>query len=119
MRSKIRALIVATRNLESEVTELMKAVSHAYARGRFHSVSRYERSIIEATYYVALPLIATLSHVGPPTQERLNKRGINLSKSLPGFTSKGRRISSRVRRSSICIPRNRLNATEFYRHVES
>src|SRR5205814_6525942 len=37
MRSTIRALIVANDYLESEVCELMKAVSHAYARGRFHS----------------------------------------------------------------------------------
>ena len=39
MRSTIRALIVANESLESEVGELMKAVSHAYARGRFHSYS--------------------------------------------------------------------------------
>ena len=39
MRSAIRALIVANDYLESEVCELMKAVSHAYARGRFHSYS--------------------------------------------------------------------------------
>lgn len=39
MRSTIRALLVANDYLESEVSELMKAVSHAYARGRFHSYS--------------------------------------------------------------------------------
>jgi len=39
MRATIRALIVANEYLESEVGELMKAVSHAYARGRFHSYS--------------------------------------------------------------------------------
>jgi len=39
MRATIRALIVANEYLESEVTELMKAVSHAYARGRFQSYS--------------------------------------------------------------------------------
>jgi len=39
MRSTIRALIVANEYLESEVGELMKAVSQAYARGRFHSYS--------------------------------------------------------------------------------
>ena len=39
MRSTIRALIVANKFLESEVTELMKAVSHAYVRGRFHTYS--------------------------------------------------------------------------------
>ena len=39
MRSAIRALIVANDYLETEVTELMKAVSHAYARGRFQSYS--------------------------------------------------------------------------------
>jgi len=39
MRCAIRALIVANEYLESEVGELMKAVSHAYARGRFHSYS--------------------------------------------------------------------------------
>ena len=38
-RATIRALIVANEYLESEVGELMKAVSHAYARGRFHSYS--------------------------------------------------------------------------------
>ncbi len=39
MRSTIRALIVANEYLETEVSELMKAVSQAYARGRFHSYS--------------------------------------------------------------------------------
>ena len=34
MRSAIRALIVANEYLESEVNELMKAVSHAYVRER-------------------------------------------------------------------------------------
>jgi hypothetical protein len=38
-RSAVRALIVANNYLESEVTELMKAISHAYARGRFRSYS--------------------------------------------------------------------------------
>jgi hypothetical protein len=38
-RSTIRALIVANEYLETEVTELMKAVSHAYVRGRFHTYS--------------------------------------------------------------------------------
>jgi hypothetical protein len=38
-RSAIRALIVANEYLESEVGELMKAVSQAYARGRFHAYS--------------------------------------------------------------------------------
>ena len=35
MRATIRALIVANDFLENEVSELMKAVSHAYVRGRF------------------------------------------------------------------------------------
>ena len=39
MRSTIRALIVANEYLASEVSELMKAVSHAYVRGRFHTYS--------------------------------------------------------------------------------
>ncbi len=39
LRSTIRALIVANDFLENEVGELMKAVSHAYARGRFNSYS--------------------------------------------------------------------------------
>jgi hypothetical protein len=39
MRSAVRALVVANEYLESEVGELMKAVSHAYARGRFHAYS--------------------------------------------------------------------------------
>lgn len=39
MRETIRALIVANEYLESEVAELMKAVSRAYARGRFNSYS--------------------------------------------------------------------------------
>jgi hypothetical protein len=39
MRSAIRALIVANDYLESEVGELMKAISHAYTRGRFQSYS--------------------------------------------------------------------------------
>jgi hypothetical protein len=39
LRSTIRALIVANDYLETEVGELMKAVSHAYGRGRFHTYS--------------------------------------------------------------------------------
>jgi hypothetical protein len=39
MRSTVRALIVANEYLESEVCELMKAVSHAYAHGRFQTYS--------------------------------------------------------------------------------
>jgi hypothetical protein len=33
------ALIVANEYLETEVGELMKAVSHAFVRGRFHTYS--------------------------------------------------------------------------------
>jgi hypothetical protein len=39
LRAIIRALIVANKYLECEVGELMKAVSHAHVRGRFHSYS--------------------------------------------------------------------------------
>ena len=39
VRATVRALIVANEYLESEVGELMKAVSHAYARGRFNAYS--------------------------------------------------------------------------------
>lgn len=39
MRATIRALLVANDYLESEVGELMKAVSRAYARGRFGAYS--------------------------------------------------------------------------------
>ena len=39
MRAAIRALIVANNFLESEISELKKAVSHAYTRGRFRSYS--------------------------------------------------------------------------------
>ena len=39
LRAAIRALIVANDYLENEVSELMKAVSHAYARGRFNTYS--------------------------------------------------------------------------------
>ena len=38
-RAAIRALILANDFLESEVSELMKVVSHAYVRGRFQSYS--------------------------------------------------------------------------------
>jgi hypothetical protein len=37
MRATIRALIVANDYLETEVGELMKAVSRAYVRGRFRT----------------------------------------------------------------------------------
>jgi len=37
MREAIRALIVANNFLESEISELKKAVSHAYMRGRFRT----------------------------------------------------------------------------------
>jgi hypothetical protein len=39
LRSTIRGLIVANNYLETEVSELMKAVSHAYVRGRFQTYS--------------------------------------------------------------------------------
>jgi hypothetical protein len=39
LRAAIRALIVANDYLETEVAELMKAVSRAYARGRFRAYS--------------------------------------------------------------------------------
>jgi hypothetical protein len=39
LRATIRSLIVANNYLENEVSELMKAISHAYARGRFQSYS--------------------------------------------------------------------------------
>lgn len=39
LRAAIRALIVANNFLECEVEGLMKAVSHAYTRGRFHTYS--------------------------------------------------------------------------------
>lgn len=38
-RDAVKALIVANEYLESEVCELMQAVSHAYARGRFKTYS--------------------------------------------------------------------------------
>jgi hypothetical protein len=38
-RSTIRALIVANKYLESEITDLKRVVSHAYVRGRFHTYS--------------------------------------------------------------------------------
>ena len=38
-RAAVRALILANEFLENEVSELMKAVSHAYVRGRFQSYS--------------------------------------------------------------------------------
>ena len=36
-RAAVRALIVASTHLESEIADLKKAVSHAYTRGRFRS----------------------------------------------------------------------------------
>ena len=39
LRATIRALVVANHFLENEVSELMKAVSHAYTRGRFQTYS--------------------------------------------------------------------------------
>ncbi len=39
LRDTIGSLIVANRFLESEVGELMKAVSHAFVRGRFGTYS--------------------------------------------------------------------------------
>ena len=35
VREAVKALIVANEYLESEASELMQAVSHAYTRGRF------------------------------------------------------------------------------------
>jgi hypothetical protein len=39
VRDALKALIVANEFLESEVCELMQAVSHAYRRGRFKPYS--------------------------------------------------------------------------------
>jgi hypothetical protein len=39
VRSTVHALIVANEYVESEVGELMKAISQAYACGRFHTYS--------------------------------------------------------------------------------
>jgi hypothetical protein len=39
MRATIRVLIVANDYLETEIGELMKAVSRAYVRGRFNTYS--------------------------------------------------------------------------------
>jgi len=39
VRSALKAMIVANEFLESEVSELMKAVSRAYVRGRFQTYS--------------------------------------------------------------------------------
>ena len=39
MRSTIRALIIANKYLESEMTDLKRSVSHAFVRGRFHTYS--------------------------------------------------------------------------------
>lgn len=36
VRGALKAMILANEYLESEIGELMQAVSHAYARGRFH-----------------------------------------------------------------------------------
>ena len=36
-RAAVKALIVANEYLESEVCDLMQAVSHAYVRGRFQT----------------------------------------------------------------------------------
>ena len=37
LRATVRALIVANSYLETEVEELKRSVSHAYARGRFRT----------------------------------------------------------------------------------
>jgi hypothetical protein len=39
VRAAVRALILANDYRENEIAELMKAVSHAYTRGRFHAYS--------------------------------------------------------------------------------
>jgi hypothetical protein len=39
VRDALKALIVANEYLEAEVCDLMQAVSHAYARGRFKTYS--------------------------------------------------------------------------------
>ena len=39
LRDALKALIVANEYLEFEVCDLMQAVSHAYARGRFKTYS--------------------------------------------------------------------------------
>ena len=59
----MKALIVANEFLESEVCELMRAVSHAYAREEGSRLtpadSTWSQAMADLTYFVALPFIAT------------------------------------------------------------
>jgi hypothetical protein len=52
------------------VGELMKAVSHAFVSGRFHTYSGWEGAMAEVTYFVALPFVAGDDGVtaGEPTE---------------------------------------------------
>jgi hypothetical protein len=70
MRSTIRALMVANDYLEFEVSELMKAVSHAYVRGKFQTYSGQEQTMADVTYFVALPFVAADDGIaaGEPTE---------------------------------------------------
>jgi hypothetical protein len=70
LRVTIRALIIANNYLELEVSELNKAVSHAYVRGRFRTYTGQERSMAEVTYFVALPFVAADDGIaaGEPTE---------------------------------------------------
>jgi hypothetical protein len=43
VRAALKAMIVANEFLESEVCELMQAVSHAYVRGRLNRLTKHRR----------------------------------------------------------------------------
>jgi hypothetical protein len=59
-RDAVKALIVANEFLDSEVCELMQAVSHAYQRGRFKTYTGVS-VMSELTYFVALPFVARMT----------------------------------------------------------
>jgi len=56
-RDAVKALIVANDFLESEVCELIQAVSHAYVRRRFRLTQ--DECHGRVTYFVALPFVAS------------------------------------------------------------
>ena len=71
VRDALKALIVANEFLESEVCELMQAVSHAYVRSKpIPANTRSARSEDGRADYVALPFIASDDRVaaGEPTE---------------------------------------------------
>ena len=81
-RDAVKALIVANEYLESEVCELMQAVSHAYAIQDLHRLSATAQSTLATVIGPALQRY--LGAIGGESSSSSGKRLISFCRELPG-----------------------------------